>query len=429
MMDSLVIETPLREKEALIERFLTVRLITENLVKPLVLEDYMLSATEETSPAKWHLAHTTWFFENFILRPFENHYSPFRDEYDFLFNSYYKGAGPYLDKEKRGLLSRPTVQEIFEYRRLVTLRIQDLLIENLSPDVFSLVEVGIQHEQQHQELLLMDIKRNFYASPLKPAYHGNVSRGQDFIHQTTWVEVPEGLSRIGVEGESPDFSFDNERGAHFHWINPALVSNHLVTNREFLEFIQDGGYEEPRLWLSDGWEWKQKSHCSHPLYWEKLDGSWFVFTLNGLLPLELSAPVCHVSYYEAQAFAKWKRARLPTEFEWETLAQEKKIEGNFLENGDLEPLPTLGPSENLSQIHGTLWEWTQSSYLPYPGFREFGQGLGEYNGKFMCNQQVLRGGSCVTPRSHYRVTYRNFYYPHQRWQYAGIRLAKDCHET
>jgi ergothioneine biosynthesis protein EgtB len=416
------------EQEAILMRFHAIRALTENLCKPLVHEDYVLSVTEDTSPPKWHLAHTTWFFENFILKRLKPGYEFFRQDFNFLFNSYYKRLGTYLPKGKRSVLSRPTTNEILEYRQAITKKVLyevGKLNEEQFNDILDVLELGIHHEQQHQELLLMDIKRNFYENPLRPKYNPDHSHGPYELTDVIFHNIPSGLSRIGVEKDSEEFSFDNERGAHHQWIESCMISSHLVTNDEYLAFIQEGGYDNPLYWLSDGWEYKEKEKWVAPLYWEKEGDQWWTFTLGGMMPLDPSAPVVHVSFYEAMAFAKWCGARLPTEFEWETAARMETTESDFLESGDFEPIPHEGEFDKFSQIHGSVWEWTQSAYLPYPRYEKFDHGLSEYNEKFMCNQFVLRGGSCVTPRSHYRPTYRNFYYPHMRWQYAGIRLAKD----
>ena len=414
--------------EAILNRFQAIRLTTEELCKPLILEDYLLSVTDDTSPPKWHLAHTTWFFENFVLKRIHRNYEPYRNDFHFIFNSYYKILGNYLPKKQRNILSRPTTQEIMEYRKTITQKVREevrKLDEEKLSSILEILELGIQHEQQHQELLLMDIKRNFYENPLRPKYNPDHSHGPYEMSEAVWHHLPSGINRIGVEKSSEEFAFDNEKDSHKRWIEASLLSSHLVTNDEYLGFIEEGGYENPLLWLSDGWEMKEKEKWSAPLYWEKDGNQWWVFTLGGMMPLDRAAPVVHVSFYEAAAFAKWKGARLPTEFEWETAARFENSESTFLEDGYFEPEPTMEDHERFSQIHGAVWEWTQSSYLPYPRYEKFQYGLGEYNEKFMCNQFVLRGGSCVTPRSHYRTTYRNFYYPHMRWQYAGIRLAKD----
>lgn len=414
--------------EAVVNRFQSVRSTTEQLCRPLVHEDFVLSVTADTSPPKWHLAHTTWFFENFILKRLNRSYEPYRNEFNFLFNSYYKRLGLYLSKDKRNVLSRPTTQEIFEYRKVVTNKVIDelhRLDEGELNEIMEVLELGINHEQQHQELLLMDIKRNFYENPLRPKYNPDHSHGPYESSEVIWHNIPSGIVDIGVSKSSNEFAYDNEKDLHQQWIESCMISSHLVTNEEYLEFIEEGGYENPLLWLSDGWDLKEKEGWHAPLYWEKDRHDWWVFTLGGMMPVDPEAPVVHVSYYEAMAFAHWKGARLPSEFEWETAAKMENSECTFLENNYFEPEPAMNDHKLFSQMHGSVWEWTQSSYLPYPRYEKFHHGLSEYNEKFMVNQMVLRGGSCVTPRSHYRPTYRNFYYPHMRWQYSGIRLAKD----
>jgi len=416
------------KQETILQRFHSVRRMTEELCLPLIHEDFILSVTEDTSPPKWHLAHTTWFFENFILKRINKSFEPYRAEFNFLFNSYYKRLGAYLQKSKRGVLSRPTTIEIMAYRQAVTeavLKEVSTIDEMKFLEILSSLELGIHHEQQHQELLLMDIKRNFFENPIRPKYNPDHSHGPYGRSDVIWQNIPSGLTSIGVEKSSLDFAFDNEKDSHTTWIESFMLSSHLVTNEEYAAFIDEGGYENPLLWLADGWELKLKENWSAPLYWERDGSHWWIFTLGGMIPLDLSAPVVHVSFYEAHAFAKWKGARLPTETEWECAARLEKTESSFLEDRSFEPAPPVDHFEFFSQIHGSAWEWTQSAYLPYPRFEKFHHGLSEYNEKFMCNQFVLRGGSCITPRSHYRTTYRNFYYPHMRWHYAGIRLAKD----
>ena len=411
----------------LTEKFIMVRKKTEDLCLPLADEDFLLSVTEDTSPPKWHLAHTSWFLENFIIRKFKQGYESFRPEFNFLFNSYYKRLGSYLPKNKRSVLSRPTVDEIIQYRDYVTGNVLGLIESINSNDeghLLKVLEVAINHEQQHQELMLMDIKRNFYENPIKPHYQNSV-----FIHgeieESEWRTFHSGLVKIGIPSEYQDFAFDNEKDQHQVWLESFKLASHLITNDEYIAFIDEGGYENPKYWLSDGWEFKEKEKWQGPLYWERDGQNWWVMTLSGMVPLELSSPVVHVSFYEAMAFAKWRGCRLPTEEEWETAARLERVDGQFLEAGTLEPEASPENHEVFSQIHGTVWQWTQSSFHPYPRFTALPFGMSEYNEKFMCNQFVMRGGSCITPSSHYRLTYRNFYYPHQRWMYGGIRLAKD----
>lgn len=402
--------------QALLERFLSVREKTESLCLPLKAEDFMLSVTEDTSPPKWHLAHTTWFFEHFILENYLNDYQCFSSEFNFLFNSYYKRVGEYLPKNKRAFVTRPTVEDVFAYRRMVTKQISTLL-QTENGELLKLVEIGINHEEQHQELLLMDIKRNFFENPLRPHYQ-NISSPHVQHDQPEWITFHSGLVNIGIPHEYQDFTYDNEKDQHRVWVESFQLSSHLVTNEEFLSFIEEGGYEDPLLWLSDGWDFKQKENWNAPLYWEKKDSEWWTMTFSGMEPLDLSAPVMHVSFYEAAAFAKWRGVRLPTEAEWETASRLEPINGHFLDSSEED-------FQIFSQIHGTVWEWTSSAYNAYPRFKALEFGMNEYNEKFMCNQFVLRGGCALTPKKHYRLTYRNFYYPHMRWMYAGIRLAKD----
>jgi ergothioneine biosynthesis protein EgtB len=416
-------------REELLNRFIAVRKRTEIICEPLSLEDHVISVTEDTSPPKWHIAHSSWFFETFLLLRNKRGYEPFKPEFQFLFNSYYRHSGRFLPKEKRGILSRPSLSEILQYRRMVTNDVYNYVGSVSEEDylkIGKILELGINHEEQHQEILLMDIKRNFYENPIRPKYQNRQINTSSLLGSVSyWFNLPSGLARIGVEKNSTSFAFDCERDAHSQWIESCMISSHLVTNDEYLTFIDEGGYDNPRLWLSDGWDMKEKQGWSSPLYWEKQGQAWWTMTLSGMAPLDLTAPVCHVSYFEAQAFAHWKGCRLPTEYEWELAAGMEHNNGIFLEAGEYDPLAAEDDHEVFSQIHGTLWEWTQSAYLPYPRYEKYQHGLAEYNGKFMCNQFVLRGGSCLTPLRHYRPTYRNFYYPHMRWQYAGIRLAKD----
>ncbi len=414
--------------ELLIHRFLHVRQTTERICLPLSVEDYQLSVTADTSPVKWHLAHTSWFFEYFILRPLQKSFSFFNEEYVYLFNSYYKRIGLFLPKNKRQFISRPSVEEVFFYREYVTTQVMALYEKSGAEkrkEIERILEIGINHEEQHQELMLMDIKRNFYESPLRPPYMDTSFSPGAIDFESRMIKLPEGLVPIGMPRKSRTFSFDNEKDQHSYWIDSFFLSSHLVTNGEFLQFMEDGGYENPLLWLSDGWDFKELEKWQAPLYWEKKDDQWWNMTLSGMTPIDEAAPLVHVSYYEAKAFAHWKGQRLPTEFEWEMASKYEGTQGEFFDDGIYQPEVSLNTHDVFSQIHGTVWEWTESAYLPYPRYEALKNGLGEYNEKFMCNQMVLRGGSCITPRDHYRPTYRNFYYPHMRWQYAGLRLAKD----
>ncbi len=415
---------PLRASELTdLTAYVAVRQTTEALCAPLLVDDYQVQAVPETSPPKWHLAHVTWFFETFLLRPFLPGYRPFDERFAHLFNSYYVGLGSFHPRSERHALSRPGVEEIYRYRAHVDAHMGELLASTAggSEAVAARLTLGLHHEQQHQELLAMDIKRNFFANPLHPTYQPAPTPVPTASGPMTWVEQPGGVREIGQGGAG--FAFDNERPRHRVFVAAHRLGARLVTNGDYLAFVADDGYARPELWLSDGWSALQ-SRCWHaPLYWQRDGDTWHEFTLGGLRPLDPAAPVCHVSWYEAEAYARWRGARLPTEAELELAAQRAPIAGNFLESGALHPQPAV---DGAPQWYGDAWEWTASAYLPYPGFRPLPGALGEYNGKFMANQMVLRGGSCATPRSHLRATYRNFFYPHDRWPFAGIRLATDA---
>jgi ergothioneine biosynthesis protein EgtB len=376
----------------------------------------------DASPAKWHLAHTSWFFETFVLAR-EPGYQPFRAGYSELFNSYYDAVGARHPRPARGLLTRPSFEEVSAYRASVTGRVLSLLER---PDRFSellsVVELGVNHEEQHQELLLTDIKHLFAANPLRPRYHEGRERAPTGAPPLGFRFFDAGLRTIGHAAAG--FSFDNETPAHREFVEAHALASRLVTNGEYLEFVQDGGYRRPELWLSDGFRVATERNWTAPLYWEP--GYERVFTLAGPQPLHPADPVCHVSFYEADAFARWSGARLPTEAEWESVARDAPLEGNFLESGLLGASPAVSSSAPLLQLFGDAWEWTQSAYSAYPGFRPLPGALGEYNGKFMANQLVLRGGSCLTPKAHMRATYRNFFPPDARWQVTGIRLARSA---
>lgn len=400
---------------------------TEALCQPLLVEDYVIQSMDDVSPPKWHLAHVSWFFETFILQKYLPGYQPYQEQFACLFNSYYNGVGKPLPRPRRGLLSRPSVTEIYRYRAYVDEHMAALLAtlpeHSYSTALQELVTLGLNHEQQHQELLLTDIKHIFAQNPLQPVYQEKtaVLENQEAA-PLQWIDFPESETGIGYAGSG--FHFDNEVPRHRVLIPAFSLANRLVTSGEYLQFIDDGGYENPLLWLSDGWAFSRKASWQAPLYWQKIDDRWHVMTLHGLQPLVKDQPVCHVSYYEANAFAAWAGKRLPTEMEWEYSADESRIAGgNFLESGCFHPRPAAG--DDMLQKFGDLWEWTQSPYIPYPGYRPAPGAIGEYNGKFMCNQMVLRGGSCATPAGHIRKTYRNFFYPHNRWQFMGIRLADD----
>ena len=403
-----------------------VRARTESLCAPLEIEDYCIQATSEVSPPKWHLAHTSWFFEMFVLLPFVSGYRAFHQAYTHLFNSYYETAGTFFPRPQRGLLSRPTVAEIYRYRQHVDDALQTLL-ENLpqqaSPDILARVALGIEHEIQHQELLLMDVKYNFSINPLKPAYHHiPVVSFATSPPVMGWHEFAGGIVEIGHDGTG--FCYDNERPRHQTLLRGFRMGSRLVTNAEYLSFMADDGYQRADLWLSDGWRTINIQHWQAPLYWFNEGTDWQQFNLSGMQPLNLHEPVAHLSYYEADAYARWAEKRLPTEAEWEHVAASLPITGNFLDSGRLHPQPA--PHADLAQLYGDLWEWTQSAYSPYPGFRPLPGTLGEYNGKFMCDQMVLRGGCCVTPQDHIRASYRNFFRAADRWMFSGLRLVEDA---
>lgn len=409
-----------------LQQFRTIRQDSENLCQSLQVEDYVIQTAPEASPAKWHLAHVTWFYETFILSDFSPNYREFHPRFRYLFNSYYEQVGEFFPRSQRGLLSRPTVEEVYRYRAYVDEQMAQLIEtaneENWSTIAARLV-IGLHHEQQHQELLLTDIKYNLAFNPLRPAYRENLPTPPRRTTSTlNWLEYVGGLESIGHEGKG--FAFDNESPRHQMYVPPFRLASRLVTNGEYLEFIEDRSYARSELWLSDGWSTIHKASWQAPLYWEKMDGQWWQMTLGGMRPLMADEPVCHVSYYEADAFATWKDKRLHTEYEWEIAARDLPIQGNLRDSGFLQPT-VAGGDNGLLQMYGDVWEWTQSPYTPYPGYRPQPGALGEYNGKFMCNQLVLRGGSCVTPNDHIRPTYRNFFYPYERWQFKGIRLAED----
>ena len=416
-------------REQLIQLYQAVRNQTETQCKELAIEDYVIQSIDDVSPPKWHLAHTTWFFETFLLRLHLPKYKIFHDEFHYLFNSYYQSIGNPYPRAKRGLLSRPTVKTIFEYRHYVDQCFIDYLQQIESVELANLsatILLGIHHEQQHQELLLMDIKHNFSIHLEFPVYHKHkLDNAPSQLKQLKFIHTEGGIVEVGHLGN--EFCFDNELPRHAHILNSYAMANRLVTNAEYCEFIEMGGYQKPDWWLSDGWECVSKNHWQAPLYWQKSQGKWHVFTLSGLQELNPAEPVSHVSYYEADAYARWCGFRLPSEIEWEYYVYKNEINpdiGNFLENDVLHP--TSNNNSKNQQLFGDVWEWTTSAYSPYPGYKSLHGALGEYNGKFMSNQFVLRGGSCVTPQSHIRATYRNFFQPDKRWQFSGIRLASDA---
>jgi ergothioneine biosynthesis protein EgtB len=423
---------------ALAVRFRSTRTRTIELIQSLTPEDMMVQSCPEASPAKWHLAHTTWFFESFILREFLTGYRIFNPDFAWLFNSYYQSFAAFPEKRLRSSFSRPSIDEILRYRLHVDEAIEQLLENTSDAEALKRIELGANHEEQHQELLLTDVLHAFFTNPLRPAYLSDRSPLSSTARNETtahgWVHFEGGLVDVGHDSKS--FSFDNELPRHRVWLEPYSLADRLVTNSEFAAFIADGGYKRAELWLSAGWDTVQREGWRAPLYWSNTEGAWTLFTLRGEQSFHAmqAAPVSHVSYYEADAYARWARCRLATEFEWEDAARDQPVNGNLLESGSLMPVPplpekpdaatTLLPKSRLVQTWGDCWEWTASAYLGYPGFHPLPGSLGEYNGKFMSGQMVLRGGSCVTPAAHIRASYRNFFSPETRWQFSGIRLAK-----
>jgi len=400
-------------RPCLLEIYRAVRDLSEALAQPLSAEDQGVQSMPDASPTKWHLAHTTWFFEKLVLERSAN-YQKFDDRFDAIFNSYYLGLGTPYTRDRRGLLTRPSASEVLDYRRHVDRAMEQVLLQ--SPND-GLVELGLNHEQQHQELLLTDIKHAFFCNPLWPAYRPSTPAPIGKARPLEWIDVPGGIASVGHTGDG--FAFDNESPAHEVFLRPFRLASRLVTCGEYRAFIDDGGYRRPEYWLSDGWALAQREGWQAPLYWLE-DGR--VFTLQGAMPFDPSEPVVHVSFYEAAAYAAWAGKRLPTEFEWEAAARKIALAGNFLDQQVLRP---RAAGEGLAQMFGDAWEWTRSSYDPYPGYRPFEGAASEYNGKFMIGQMVLRGGSCVTPVGHIRASYRNFFPPSARWQFSGIRLADE----
>ena len=418
-------EIPLVTSTNILQRYQRVRQQSEALCKPLAKEDYVVQPVVDVSPPKWHLAHTTWFFETFLLQKFKSDYEVFDQDYGYIFNSYYESVGDRVLRVDRGNLSRPDVDEVYAYRNYV-----DEAMENLTSGEFTLndefhkvLEIGLQHEQQHQELLITDIKYILGHNPVFPGYfleksvrQTNQGRIADFL------EIPEGAYQIGHQGQ--EFCFDNELGLHLVYLQAYKIMDRLVTNNEYLEFVAAGGYNDFHFWLMEGWEWVKASEIQGPLYWHQVNGKWHSYNLHGLEPLDGDAPVTHMSFFEADAYARWRSMRLPSEFEWETACKIHQPQmpdtAKFQEGCQFLP---LSAPENNFQFYGDAWEWTGSAYRPYPYFEHEDGALGEYNGKFMVNQMVLRGGSCATPKDHIRSTYRNFFHPHLRWQFTGIRLA------
>ncbi|WP_025560871.1 ergothioneine biosynthesis protein EgtB [Sphingomonas sp. UNC305MFCol5.2] len=409
---------------ALASRFVAVRALSADLVAPLSDADATIQSMDDASPAKWHLAHTTWFFETFVLRDHVPGYRLFDERWPFLFNSYYEAEGARHARPRRGMLSRPSLDEILRYRAAVDAALLAAL-PDLSDVARTLVDLGCHHEEQHQELLLTDILHHFSVNPLESAiWPGDPKVPVALPGPIAWLEGRTGTVEIGAYAQSSQsFAFDCEGPRHTQLLHPHALADRTVTNGEWAAFIADGGYRDPRHWLSDGWAWAQAEGVVAPLYWEQRDGVWTRFGLDGRRPIDSAAPVTHVSFFEADAYASWAGARLPTEFEWEAAASgHDPLSGNQLDAaGAVEPRPSAGGPA----FFGDVWEWTGSAFRPYPGFRAAEGAVGEYNGKFMSGQFVLRGGSCATPRGHVRASYRNFFYPHQRWQFTGVRLAKD----
>jgi len=441
-------------KESLTRYYSRVRADTEGLCEPLVTEDYGIQTIPEVSPPKWHLAHTAWFFETFLLIPYLPGYEAFNTEFSRLFNSYYDSIGYYHPRHERGLLSRPTVKQVYDYRAYVDKHMMRLLTDSHNVERQEIIRrtiLGLNHEQQHQELLLTDIKHIFAYNPLRPVYRveypqsrisrergvasdpvlvdavnnpenvSSLSRGDQSGAQQ-WVNFDAGVRRIGNDGAG--FSYDNEGPLHKVYLNSFRIATRPVTNREYIEFINDNGYRQSGLWHSEAWKKLCDEGWSAPLYWEQRDDQWHYMTLAGMQRVDNDIPVCHVSFFEAAAFARWAGKRLPTEAEWELAAQGLPVQGNFRDENHFQPQAAKSAS-GLQQMYGDVWEWTQSPYVSYPGYKQEHGAFGEYNGKFMSSQMVLRGGSCVSPADHLRATYRNFFYPQERWQFSGFRLAED----
>lgn len=407
---------------ALAEKYAQVRKQTEQLVKPLETEDFVVQPIVDVSPPKWHLGHTTWFFENFILATFSKGYKLFDVDFNFLFNSYYESQGDRILRDKRGALSRPTTKRVFEYRKHIDSAMMRFLenLEHQVDEIEKFLTIGINHEQQHQELLVTDIKYILGANPIKPAYLSRAAhQSETTSHEFKWLKVDAGTYTIGYSGE--DFHFDNEKGVHKVYIEAFKCANRLVTNGEYLEFMKAGAYEKAALWLAEGWDWVQANHSNSPFYWFEENEKWWIYTLHGVKEVKLDETLTHINFYEAEAFARWKGKRLLTEQEWEVAAQiyGRNEQAHFQNQHYFQPQTAID-----NQFFGTAWEWTNSAYLPYPFYKQEAGALGEYNGKFMVNQMVLRGGSCATPQDHFRLSYRNFFHPHLQWQFTGIRLAK-----
>lgn len=409
----------------ILEKYREVRSFTLHLVEPLETEDFVIQPMNNASPTKWHLAHTSWFFETFVLEKYQPGFKSLHPQYAYFFNSYYLQTGVPFSRANRGMLSRPTVKEVFEYRHYVNEQVSNF-IENCDDDVWEeaakVMEIGLNHEQQHQELILTDLKYLLAQNPLLPIYREKKMDETDNPDALNWISFEEGIIEVGNKGD--EFTYDNEHPVHRTFVQNFDLADRLITNREYLEFINDGGYTKSEVWLDEGWSKVKSEEWEAPLYWFKRDDEWFNFTLTGVYPIRMNEPVTHISYYEADAFARWKGCRLPTEQEWELACGNREIQGNFVGDDLFHPKSASKNEKKLKQMYGDTWEWTQSSYSPYPGYKPLPGALGEYNGKFMANQYVLRGGSCATSKSHIRKTYRNFFHADARWQFTGIRLAK-----
>ena len=417
-----------RHPDTLLADFNRIRTESVSICQPLEIEDYGIQTMPDVSPPKWHLAHTSWFFETFLLKPFAARFEPFHPQFEHLFNSYYNGVGEPYPRPRRGLLSRPTVDEIYAYRDWVDEGLERLLEAadpGVMPEIASRLELGINHEQQHQELILTDLKYNLGNNPLHPEYRSNLTppAAVRAVGPLRFVEFPGGCVEVGASAAAR-FCFDNELPRHRVLLQPYALASRLVTNGEYLQFIADGGYGASELWLSDGWSWLRDELVTAPLYWR--DAGRAEYRLGGLHALDPDSPVVHVSFYEADAYARWAGHRLATEHEWEHAAQAQSCVGNFASSDWLHPAPATGAQGPIDQLFGDVWEWTASPYVAYPRYQALAGTLGEYNGKFMSNQLSLRGGSCATPEGHVRASYRNFFYPGDRWQFSGIRLASDA---
>lgn len=407
------------QRESLLERYIAVRERSRSLIDWLEPEDCVVQSMPDVSPTKWHLAHVSWFFEQFVLVPNVANYKPFHPEFFYLFNSYYQSAGDMHARPQRGLLSRPTLAEVLNYRTHVDAAMQRLIGSGIDEALTQIITLGLEHEQQHQELALTDIKHVLSCNPLLPAMRDDLVRPSRAAAPLGWATHGAGVQQIGAHVDQATFCYDNETPRHDVLLRDFAIADRLVTNAEYLEFIADGGYDSANLWLSDGWTAVQQHGWRAPLYWQLESGR--EFTLGGPRDIDPGAPVSHISFYEAAAFARWAGARLPTEAEWEIAACEHSVSGNFFEQEHWHPV-----AGDTAQFFGDVWEWTASAYAPYPGFQPLAGSLGEYNGKFMCNQMVVRGGSCVSSADHLRATYRSFFYPDARWQFLGLRLARDA---